>query len=235
MVVECGSLRGLLRVSPEAASLGVRVAYSAAWGSPVEALDASRLEEEAGRLLEELRGRYSLDALKDDPLVRAYRDFYWRIGVDPTKTRPSSEALVRRALRGRWPRINPVVDAGNIASARFMVPIGLYDMDRFVPPLELRLSRGGEVFRPIGGEPEELPEGLPVLVDAEGRVLHLYPHRDSVETMVRPETSRVLVLAAGVPGVPAEKLVAAVREVLRLLSLLGWEGCGEVVVEPGGG
>ena len=229
----CGRLEGLLEVGGDAASLGVRVAYGGACGPPVGELDGSRLDGEVGRLLEELRGRYSLESLREDPIVRAYRDFYWRIGVDPTKTRPSSEALVRRALRGRWPRINPIVDAGNIASARFMVPIGIYDAERFTPPLRIALSRGGEVFEPIGGDRETLREGLPILLDSEGVVMHLYPHRDSRRTMVTESTREVLVVAAGVPGVGLERLVGAVREVYRLLELLGWKGCGGVLVSPG--
>ncbi|NOZ89176.1 MAG: hypothetical protein GXO15_04540 [Crenarchaeota archaeon] len=232
MECRCEGLQGLVRVEEPAARLGVAVAYSLAWGEPVSRLSGERLRVEEERLLEELRSRYTLEALRGDPLVRAYRDFYWRIGVDPTKTRPSSEALVRRALRGRWPRVNPVVDAGNIASARTMVPIGLYDADRFTPPLRLTLARGGELFEPIGGEPEELRAGVPVLVDAEGRVLHLFPHRDSRLTMVRPETRCILILAAGVPGVPRERLAEAVGEVKRLLGLLGWESCRETLHSP---
>ena len=228
----CGGLDGLVRVDGDAAGLGVRLAWSISWGPPVGGLDGSVLEGEVERLLEELRSRYSLETLRLEPRVRALRDFYWRIGVDPTKTRPSSEALVRRALRGRWPRVNPVVDAGNIASAKTLVPIGLYDLERARPPLVLRLSRGGEVFRPIGGGEEVLPGGLPVLVDAGGRVLHLFPHRDSRDTMVRPETRCVLVLAAGVPGLGEGLLVEAVRETQRLLGLLGWESCPGVARAP---
>jgi DNA/RNA-binding domain of Phe-tRNA-synthetase-like protein len=229
----CGALDGLLEVDVGAAGLGVRVAYTAACGPRVAELDASILDGEVERLLGELRGRYTLEGLKDDPVVRAYRDFYWRIGVDPTKTRPSSEALVRRALRGRWPRINPVVDAGNIASARHMVPIGIYDADRFTPPLRITLARGGEEFEPIGGRAEAVRAGVPILVDAKGTVMHLYPHRDSRRTMVTESTREVLVLAAGVPGVEAGRLRAAVEEVARLLGLLGWGSCGRVVVKPG--
>ena len=158
-------------------------------------------------------------------MVRAYRDFYWRIGVDPTKTRPSSEALVRRALRGRFPRISPVVDAGNVASARTMVPIGLYDVRFFRPPARITLSRGGERFEPIGGGTEVLEGGVPIMVDAEGTVMHLYPHRDSRRTMVRDDTSCVLVVGAGVPGVPRHLVRRAVEEVVRLVGLLGWRGC----------
>jgi len=228
----CRGLPGLVAVGEDAAGLGARLAWSLAWGPSVSSLDPSPLRAEEERLLSELRERYTLEGLRRDPVVRAYRDFYWRIGIDPTKTRPASEALVRRGLRGRWPRVNPVVDAGNIASARYMVPIGLYDAERFQPPAVLRLSRGGEVFHPIGGGEERLPPRVPILVDNGGVVMHLFPHRDSVETMVRPETRCVLVLAAGVPGVEPERLRSAVQEVLRLLGLLGWESCGRIEEAP---
>ncbi|MDH7492240.1 MAG: hypothetical protein QHG97_07560, partial [Methanolinea sp.] len=36
-----------------------------------------------------IRSRYTLEHVKDDPLFRGYRDFFWRVGVDPTKTRPA--------------------------------------------------------------------------------------------------------------------------------------------------
>ena len=229
----CRGLKGLVEVDSAAAGLGVRVAYSLSWGERgAGELDGAALRGEEERLLKELGERYTLEDLKRDKVVRAYRDFYWRIGIDPTKTRPSSEALVRRALRGRWPRINPVVDAGNIASARYMVPIGLYDVERFQPPARITLSRGGEVFHPIGGGEEKLGPGVPVMVDSRGVIMHLYPHRDSVETMIRPETRCILILAAGVPGVDVEALKAAVAEVQRLLGLLGWSRCESVEVKP---
>ena len=178
--------------------------------------------------MDAVRRRLSIESLKDHPVVRAYRDFYWRIKIDPTKTRPSSEALARRVLAGRpFPRINNVVDGGNLASLETLIPIGLYDVDRVESlTLKIRLSRGGEVFRPIGGGEEVLREGM-VILASNGQVLHLYPHRDSVETMIREDTRRVLVLAAGVPGV-GEDLVgeAAAKTVEYILTFAGGEHDG---------
>ncbi len=225
---ECPGPEGLVRVEEPARQLGVVVAVRTVCGPG--AAGGGGLEEEIGELLRWAKSTYSLESLREDPVVRAYRKFYWRIGVDPTKTRPSSEALLRRALRDKWPRINPVVDSGNIASARSLVPIGLYDMDRIVPPLRLTVSRGGEEFRPIGGGEERLPKGLPILVDAAGKVLHLYPHRDSRDTMIRPETSRILALAAGVPGVGEERLRFALETLARLLARLGWKASPIIIV-----
>ena len=124
------------------------------------------------------------------------------------------------------------MDAGNVASAKTMVPIGLYDLEKLRPPLQLTLSRGGEEFKPIGGGVERLPGGLPVLLDSRGLVVHLYPHRDSRESMITDSTRAILVIGAGVPGVPRELVVSAVEEVVRLVASMGWSSCREVVVKP---
>ena len=68
--------------------------------------ESQELVEFKSEVLERVKKRWTLDQLKEKPIFRAYRDFFWRIGVDPTKIRPASEALIRRALRGRpIPRI----------------------------------------------------------------------------------------------------------------------------------
>ncbi len=76
-----------------------------------------RLESAKARILATSRSRgTTLDALREAPLFRAYREFYWRVGVDPTKTRPAAEAIARRVLGGReLPTINTLVDAYNLA------------------------------------------------------------------------------------------------------------------------
>lgn len=224
----CSSLSELLRLDDVIRPLGVFVAYTILWAEEPRRLS---FESKVRELVEHLSSRYTLDSLKEDPVFRAYRDFFWRIRVDPTKTRPSSEALVRRALRGSFPRVFTVVDAGNIASAYTGVPIGLYDLSRAAPPLTLTLSRGGEAFNPIGGEPEALPAGLPILADSRGVVMHVYPYRDSVETAIREDTREVLALGAGVPGVEESRVAEAVKKVYELLSPAGWSWCGEVAVK----
>ncbi|MCS7099250.1 MAG: phenylalanine--tRNA ligase beta subunit-related protein, partial [Sulfolobales archaeon] len=211
----CGELENLLNLDRSLSHLGVFVAYTAIWTEEIRRVE---FEEEIEELVKYVKSRYTLESVKNDPVFRAYRDFFWRMGIDPTKTRPSSEALVRRCLRNSFPRVSAVVDAGNIASATTGVPIGLYDMSASSPPYTLTLSRGGEVFNPIGGGSEVLPRGVPILADSGGVVMHLYPHRDCVETAIRDSTTEVFVLGAGVPGVDRARVAEAVRRVYELLS-----------------
>src|SRR5512137_2942998 len=87
------------------------------------ALEALKLE--TARIVS---SQYTLEKVKDDPVFRAYRDFFWSVGIDPTKTRPASEALVRRILAGKpLPTINTAVDAYNLASVRTGVPLAAFD------------------------------------------------------------------------------------------------------------
>src|SRR5688572_29604328 len=80
----------------------------------------------------------------------AVRSMYKRVGLDPTKTRPSSEALLRRVRRGdTLPRINSMVDVCNWCSLEFQLPYGLYDAERIVGDVELRLGRAGELYAGI--------------------------------------------------------------------------------------
>jgi len=222
----CSSLNNLVRVSRELSEKGAFLCYTIAWLA--QRRESHAIDRAVEECVKNARSRHSLETLKDDPIARAYRDFMWRLGIDPTKVRPSSEALLRRVLRGSFPRINPVVDAGNIASVETLVPIGIYDLNKFRPPLELRLSRGGEVFRGLGGKELVLERGVPILVDVDGKVMHIYPHRDSVETCVDENTSSILIVGAGVPRVPRELVEKAVRRVIELLQPLGWSWCGVV-------
>ncbi len=167
-------------------------------------------------VIKNIRKSYSLDALKDDPVIRAYRDFYWRVlGIDPTKQRPSQEALIRRVLRGEeLPKINPIVDIGNIVSIKYMVPIGIYDIDKIGNvDLILRYAREGEEFYPIGSGKKVLKSNQIILATSDDRVIHVYPYRDSELTKVTEDTRNILIVSAGVPGVDVERLTGSVHEI----------------------
>jgi len=102
---------------------------------------SAELEELKARVVEEVRSRFTAEALKDHPVFRAYRDFFWRLGVDPTKTRPAGEALVRRTLVGKpVPRINTAVDAYNLASMKTGVALAAFDLSKLTLPLKLRFA-----------------------------------------------------------------------------------------------
>ena len=80
----------------------------------------------------------------------AVRTMYKKVGIDPTKTRPSNEALLRRVRKGdAIPRINSAVDIVNWCSLEFQLPYGLYDASKIEGAVTMRLGREGEKYAGI--------------------------------------------------------------------------------------
>ncbi len=131
----------------------------------------------------------------------AVRTMYKRVGLDPTKTRPSSEALLRRVRKGdTLPRINSMVDVCNWCSFEFQLPYGLYDAAQIQGDVTLRIGREGESYPGIRKD-EVHVGGRIALVDATGPFGN--PTSDSARTMVTTATSRALLVYRG-PGLVAE-------------------------------
>lgn len=125
-------------------------------------------------------------------ITAAVRTMYKRAGIDPTKTRPSSEALLRRVRKGdELPRINSLVDVVNWCSLESQLPFGLYDLDHVRGDVTLRLGREGEDYPGIRKDVVHVGGRL-TLADAEGPFGN--PTSDSARTMVTTATSRALVV-----------------------------------------
>jgi DNA/RNA-binding domain of Phe-tRNA-synthetase-like protein len=97
------------------------------------------------------------------------RALYRRFGIDPTRVRPSSEALLRRLKKGEpLPRVNSLVDVANAMSVRLQVPVGLYDLDKVRgDELVVRLGVEGESYTGIGKERVNVA-GRICVADADG-------------------------------------------------------------------
>ena len=144
--------------------------------------------------------------------VAAVRSMYWKVGLDPTRRRPSSEALLRRILRGEaLPRINTIVDTCNWCSLELQLPYGLYDLDAIEPPVILRLGAPGEQYPGIRKDVVSVAGRL-ALVDAAGPFGN--PTSDSGRTMVTTTTTRALAVIYA----PAELDPRRLQQALQLTS-----------------
>jgi DNA/RNA-binding domain of Phe-tRNA-synthetase-like protein len=168
---------------------------------------STELEKFAEKLMEQVRLKYDLKSLKNLPTFRAYRDFFWKAGIDPTKNRPAAEALIRRILGGKAiPQINTLVDAYNLASVNTEVPLAAFDMERLKGDLAMHFAEKGEEFVGIGMEkPMRLLGGEIVISDAE-KLVAIYPYRDAENTKITTATNNVLLLVCGVPDISEETL-----------------------------
>lgn len=119
--------------------------------------------------------------------VERARALYRQFGTDPTRTRPSSEALLRRMKKGEpLPRINSLVDVANALSVQLQVPVGLYDLGKVKgEELVIRLGAAGEGYEGIGKKRVSVG-GRICVADAEGPCGN--PSADSARTAITVAT-----------------------------------------------
>ena len=134
----------------------------------------------------------------------AVRTMYKRVGIDPTKRRPSSEALLRRVRKGdSLPRINSMVDICNWCSLEFQLPYGLYDAAHIEGDVVLRIGAEGESYPGIRKD-EVHVAGRITLADSRGPFGN--PTSDSARTMVTTATRRALVVVFAPREIDARRL-----------------------------
>lgn len=138
---------------------------------------------------------YNLDILKTVPRIMGVRSMYRKLEVDPARYRPASEALVRRVLQNRSLYfVNSAVDVNNYCSLKYLLPFGLYDLNRISGDVAYRIVQEGDYVNIAGNTVHA--GNKPFLCDAEG--IFGNPTSDSRRTAVTLQTEDLLcVIYAG--------------------------------------
>lgn len=187
--------------------------------------DAQAVELE--KLSEELRLSSAERKPTEIEAVARTRKLYRRIGMDPTRDRPSSERLLRRVLKRQpLPRINSLVDCMNMVSLKLQCPLGLYDWDAIAPPVAVRVGRPGEEFKAIHDRSLNL-DGRLVCVDQEGPFGN--PSHDSHRTRVSLDTRRAMAICWSPSENPRRYLDSVLEEIVRTTA----ERCGARLAASG--
>jgi len=156
--------------------------------------------------------------------ITAVRTMYKRVGLDPTKTRPSSEALLRRVRKGdSLPRINSMVDVCNWCSLEFQLPYGLYDAAHIDGDVELRIGRPGESYPGIRKDDVHV-DGRIALADRMGPFGN--PTSDSARTMVTTATTQAMLVVFAPREVDRSRLDTVLNATAS--RMIEFTGCREV-------
>ena len=176
---------------------------------PMSTVLRQRMDDFAAELRHSMADRRPSEL---DTVART-RKLYRMVGVDPTKDRPSSEKLLRRVIQDRpLPKVNKLVDAMNLVSLREQCPIGIYDWDKVVPPVLVRIGRPDESYVGFSGNSVSL-EGRLSIGDGEG--LFGNPSQDSARTMVTRETIRAFAIAWSPAEAPRSYLETVLAELTK--------------------
>lgn len=139
--------------------------------------------------------RLSEDATPEElPELAAWRETYRAFGAKPQRTRPSVEALVRRAESG-LPRVDRITDTYNAISVMHLLPMGGEDADLYAGHARLIRATGTENFETmVNGEVaiEHPEEGEVVWADDLGVTCRRWNWRQSVRTRITGGTTSAL-------------------------------------------
>jgi len=183
--------------------------------SPPELQEAYRSEQQ--QVLQRLGNR----SLSEIPSLAAWRSAFRGFGVEPTKYRSAAEALLRRLTKkGDIPSINALVDAYNLVSIRYALPMAAFDVRFIQGGITVRFADGSERFTPHDQSEVEHPEaGEVIFVDQSGLVFaRRWCWKQSAESASTLETrSIILTIEAQHPG-GLEDVRAAIADVSALLA-----------------
>jgi DNA/RNA-binding domain of Phe-tRNA-synthetase-like protein len=176
---------------------------------PVDIAHAKFMNEVCDRT----RRKFTLESLAEAQETRLVRAMFREWDMDPSKYRPSSEALLRRVVQGKGLyRVSNVVDICNVGSIEVGWPFGCYDRSHITAPIIFRHGAAGESYEGIGKKMWHL-EGRPVLADPDGPFGS--PISDSTRSMITESAREILVVIyapASTPDASVEKALARLGE-----------------------
>jgi DNA/RNA-binding domain of Phe-tRNA-synthetase-like protein len=169
-----------------------------------------------------LKNKFAENPPSSDETVSAVRRMYRKVGWEPTQYRPSSEAMIRRFLKGKGLyNINNFVDLGNVASTKYHLPMGLYDVDKIE----------GDIIIDVGGKDENYEGISKELIHATGKLILRdeigifgNPTADSKRTSLNETTKNVLSIFFTPPEIDDLYL----DETLKFLKNLYSEECPQM-------
>ena len=149
-----------------------------------------RLWEKIERLSQRLAREFSLDRLSENEQIAAVRGMQKSFGFDPTRYRPSSEALLRRVLKGQGlHQVNSAVDVNNLCSLEWLLPMCIYDLRNVNGQARVRIGEPGEQYPGIGRQMFQA-ENKVIIADTSGVMGSTVS--DSERTKVTTATTSIL-------------------------------------------
>lgn len=161
-----------------------------------------------------------IDDIKNDPLIKGFRQLHDAVGAPNRKNLSAPENLYKLlAKTGDIPRINLLVDIYNIISVKYKLALGAHDWDKIEGNVNLRFTTGTEKFIPLGEtEPKQIRAGEYSYIDDSNEILCYLDVRQIAKTKVTLDTKNVFIVVQGNANTPFQYIKDAVLELLFLIN-----------------
>ncbi|WP_278475313.1 B3/B4 domain-containing protein [Turicibacter sanguinis] len=155
------------------------------------------LKNEMLEMEKDVMNRLTLETLLKEPRIVAARSGYKALGKDPSRYRLSTEALLRRLIKGSGLYfVNNAVDIGNVLSVKTQRSVAVLDLDKIQGDVLIRIGQD-EAYEGIGRGQINI-ENIPVYCDEIGPFGT--PTSDTPRTRITEETKKILLFITSFNG-----------------------------------
>lgn len=170
--------------------------------------------------LEAIKKQWNNKQFKDDPVLQGFRELHTKVGRSNRDYPASPEVLLRLFLeRGRFPRINSVVDIYNLVSLKTRLALGAHDINNVKGDITLRLTNGDEKFLPLGKtELVSVPAGEYSYIDDGNNIICRLEVLQVEPTKITTDSENIFLIVQGNPNTDIDYVRNGANEVLNLLT-----------------
>lgn len=175
--------------------------------------------EKLDQSIKDCEDKFKDTKVKELEGILCYRDAFKELGINPNKFMSSIEAMLTRTSKGKGlPNISPIVDLGNAVSLKYMVPLGAHDIDTLDGDIEVRFSKEGDIFIPLGTEETEILEDGELIYSAGDNVrTRRWIWRQSEQGKITNESKNIFFPIDGFANKNYESVISARDELAILL------------------
>lgn len=173
------------------------------------------LNDEIKRIHDELENTN----VKEIEELNEYRAAFKALGINPSKYPCSIESIIGRIVKkSEFPSLSPIVNLCNYISIKYLVPVGVHDVDTFSGDLNVRLATVedcGVEENNLDGD--KLVEGEPIYVSGNSVRTRRWLWRQTPVGRVTEEATNFIIPIDGFEG-NKEIIDVASTELVKLLN-----------------
>jgi len=167
----------------------------------------------------EIKSKYNLETLPEDPIIDAWRKAYSSFGAKPKKYKSSVENLYRMILEDIQLRhINKIVDIYNYVSIKNMIPVGGDDIDKIDGDITLKIATGEEKFVQLNSDEVQNPKPDEVVYADDKEILcRRWNWRECDKSKMTTNTQNVALVVEGLPPTTKDEVEKVISELNGLV------------------
>lgn len=148
--------------------------------------------------------------------IKEWRAIFKTTGKDPNRYRHSAEALYRRIAKQNYLQpIHSAIDLNNFFSLEYQIPIGVYDSDKLVGDVTIKIGEENEEYTGLNGRTNNLAK---LLISADEKGPFGSPFVDSERTAVTEKTTNALQIVFLRPSSSPESMQKMTESLMNMFT-----------------